>query len=255
MDSKWDIRRMLNLAQTQFHFASEANISHLLNKNLTMDSLNKKLTHFRSQYGPKFAYGNMIPDSLRRSEQPTLLFTQQLAVMQFRMMVNISSVYLPTDYAEGASTDNLFPRGIKSNELGRLLLDPASPDPTRMILVTDICYASNFLSLPYALRRSGDTFYWHELKEANSRGQEAEHRILHFTGGAPSTATYSFKKAGSLFVREFYNVGVGEAVSLSDRIKKMQNGVNAYLEKYNTARGQNLHQEMQLYSSHKFVRV
>ncbi|KAG9124919.1 hypothetical protein FRC07_009730 [Ceratobasidium sp. 392] len=203
MDSKLDIRRMLDLARTKFHFTSDKNIIHVLNKHLTNKTLIKKLQALGSAPGSKFVYvgGHATWDGQE--------FT-----------------YLPVDYAKGGNSDDMTPQGITSKELGRLLADGSAPR-INMILVTDFCYAFNFLFLPYVLRKSNGSYFWEESQEFVSCTRKPEHIILHFTGGDKGCTTNSFVNIGSLFAREFYNAE-GEAakadrpLSLSERMEKMQ---------------------------------
>ncbi|KAG8773976.1 hypothetical protein FRC12_002203, partial [Ceratobasidium sp. 428] len=157
---------------------------------------------------------------------------------------------LPVDCVNGTNNSS---QGIKSNELGRLLVDLASPLPVNMTLITDFCYAFNFLFLPYTIRRNSDgNYFWDDSAEFSGRTWNPEHKIVHFTGGAKGASTTSFKSTGSLFTREFYNAGTGTDLSLSQRMDTIQKGVDQFLGEYNKTRKVNLQQEIQLYSSHKF---
>ncbi|KAG8778386.1 hypothetical protein FRC12_024998, partial [Ceratobasidium sp. 428] len=157
---------------------------------------------------------------------------------------------LPVDCVNGADNSS---QGIKSNDLSRLLVNLTSPLPVNLTLITDFCYAFNFLSLPYTLRRNSDgSYFWDDSAEYSGRAWNPEHKILHFTGGAKGAATTSFKSTGSLFTREFYNAGVGMDLPLSQRMDTIQKGVDRFFGEYNEKRKVNLQQEIQLYSSHKF---
>ncbi|KAG8723456.1 hypothetical protein FRC09_003262 [Ceratobasidium sp. 395] len=224
MNSVLDARRIADLARGS---CSRLNFHSALDGDLTKKTLTKRLTRFRSGHEPKFIYisGHATSDGQD--------FT-----------------FLPIDCVNDAGNSS---QGIKSNELGRLLVDLASPLPVNMTLVTDFCYAFNFLSLPYVLRRNSDgSYFWDDSAEFSSHAWSPEHKILHFTSGATGASTTIFEGTGSLFTREFYNAGVDTDLSLSQRMDTIQKGVDQSLGEYNRKRKLNLQQEIQLYSSHKF---
>ncbi|KAG8678264.1 hypothetical protein FRC09_019978, partial [Ceratobasidium sp. 395] len=190
MNSVLDARRVADLARGS---RSLLNLSSALDKDLTKKTLIKRLTRFQSGHGPKLVYigGHATLDGQD--------FT-----------------FLPVDCVNGTNNSS---QGIKSNELGRLLVDLASPLPVNMTLITDFCYAFNFLFLPYTIRRNSDgNYFWDDSAEFSGRTWNPEHKIVHFTGGAKGASTTSFKSTGSLFTREFYNAGTGTDLSLSQRM-------------------------------------
>ncbi|KAG9102312.1 hypothetical protein FS749_007195 [Ceratobasidium sp. UAMH 11750] len=114
------------------------------------------------------------------------------------------------------------------------------------------------IGLPWTLRRAADGKFFWEKSEGYVPGVWSEdHKILQFASGEKGAATYSFK-CGSIFTREFYNAehtgeNSGKApVSLSRRMELIRNGVNKFLEAYNSKNGMAVHQVPQAYASHQF---
>jgi hypothetical protein len=237
MTSERDIQRMHGLIRS-FLMVSKGSFRHALNKQFTKSKLTNELTELRRLSSPRFYY--LGGHAEWREEQGDF------------------------DYIFGhdAKTGNVSnpARRLSSKELSELLIDPASPIPIQMILITDFCSSFNFLRLPWTLQRAADgKFFWEQSSGYVPGTWNDDHKILQFASGERGAATYSFESCGSIFNREFYNAehtGENSGVSLSRRMELIYGGINRFLEEYNLKKdlkkGSAIRQVPQVYASHQF---
>ncbi|KAG8679516.1 hypothetical protein FRC08_016936, partial [Ceratobasidium sp. 394] len=178
MNSREDIDRMFDLIRS-FPGVPEHNLRYALNQEFTKSNVVNYLTALRRLPGPRLYYLGGHADWCEERGEFDYLFSHD---------IKNSKVNDP-------------PQSISSTELSGLLVDPASPIPIQMILITDFCYSFNLLRLPWALRRTTDGKYLWEKSEHYVPGARANgHRILQFASGEKGAVTYSFKR-GSIFTR------------------------------------------------------
>lgn len=133
-----------------------------------------------------------------------------------------------------------------------LLLTQDIPGPSTLLLVTEFCFADNFLGLPYVLcLEPHKEPIWSDSDEhAPTVGESTWNhgrKILHFAGATAMKQTFS-TKFGGRFTRAFCKVSPNESLSLASRVRQIQRR----LDKMPPRWGSKYHQQIQLYSSHKW---
>ncbi|KAG9083121.1 hypothetical protein FRC06_004692 [Ceratobasidium sp. 370] len=236
MDSIEDIRRIYDLIQS-FPIVPKESFRCALNDRFTRSNLVNRLTELRRLLGPRFYYLGGHADWCGERREFDYLFGHN---------------------AKSGNVNHAAQR-ISATELGALLVDPTSPIPVQMILITDFCNSFNFLRLPWVLQGTADgKFFWERSEDYVPGVWNDDHKILQFASGEKGAITYSFGSCGSIFTREFYNAehtGEGSAkapVSLSKRMSLIRDGMNTFIAAYNSKNSLAIRQIPQAYASHPF---
>ncbi|KAF8603383.1 hypothetical protein BDV93DRAFT_523440 [Ceratobasidium sp. AG-I] len=127
------------------------------------------------------------------------------------------------------------------------------PKPEPLLLVTDICYCTNILRLPYVLRHEDGGSFWEETGDCAPSEWPSNKRMLHFAATSEGQTAHEFKSTGGIFTREFGNIPPRARVTLATRSKSIQEGMDAFFVKYEKGKpGEHIVQQHQVFSSHKY---
>ncbi|CAE7199737.1 unnamed protein product, partial [Rhizoctonia solani] len=88
--------------------------------------------------------------------------------------VNVRCADIPADHP---TAPNKF---IPYETMRQLLLK--NPDSAPLLFITEVCYCTNFLRLPYELVHEGDSMQWKETGYPNIEGSSI---VAHFAATSP----------------------------------------------------------------------
>lgn len=210
----------------QFESGSNVNWNVLLNKEVTGKNLVTLLDQVGSSIGCSVVY-----------------------LSGHAMSIGRSFMFLPANCVENNEISS--ERGILAGVMRTLLLPKVIAGPSILLLVTDFCFADNFLGLPYVLSlEPNKPPVWSDSGGVSTLGvaiRDGDRRILHFAGAAEMKPTYG-TKVGGCFTKAFCSVSPNESISLADRVRRIQQKLDTIARKWDP----DYHQQVQLYSSHKW---
>lgn len=161
---------------------------------------------------------------------------------------NGEPVYLPANCYEGGP--QTAAPGVPFSEMRFLLLKDPLPMP--LLFISDFCDAGNVLRLPYVLRYDGAKSYWEETNDCLPSDWPIDKTILHYAAADRDQKAHEFTTIGGIFTREFCNISPRKHVSLGERSRLMQKGMDTYFNEYERLNpGMRPEQKHQVYSSHK----
>ncbi|KAF8603384.1 hypothetical protein BDV93DRAFT_169786 [Ceratobasidium sp. AG-I] len=142
------------------------------------------------------------------------------------------------------------PMGVPFFEMRDLLMK--DPNPAPLLLASDFCNGTNFLGLPFVLRHNGTDSYWEEVKGCTPGSWPSHKVVLHFTATSVDQMAHEFESAGGIFTREFCNISPLKGITLGDRSRSIQEGMDKFFDEYEKLKpGKRPTQQHQVYSSHK----